>query len=151
MPEYILDTCVDIEPSHQNYPRYFFKDLLSNNRVKLVIGGTRALHEAKAKATLIELLNQLRDRKQVIEVSSDRVDEAEQRLSDRIGEVIGSAPSECDDLHIFALANVSGCLLVISRDNRMAICRNNIRNRVGHDHCPDISVIQNETAYKRTK
>lgn len=151
MPDYILDTCVDIDPSHANYPRYFFQDLLSNTRVKLVIGGTKALDEAKAKAKLMDLLNNLRDRDQVIEFSRDRVDEAEQQLSDRINEVIGSRPRECDDLHIFALANVSGCLLVISRDNRMASCRNNIRNRVGHEYCPDISVIQNEAAYKRTK
>ena len=151
MPEYILDTCVDIDPSHANYPSYFFKDLLSNTRVKLVIGGTRALDEVKVKVKLIELLNNLRDRNQVIEASRDLVDEAERRLSDRINEVIGSIPRECDDLHIFALANVSGCLLVISRDNRMARCRNNIRNRVGHEHCPDIAVIQNEAAYKRTK
>lgn len=151
MPEYILDTCVDIDPTHANYPNYFFKDLLSNTRVKLVIGGTKALNEAKAKAKLIDLLNNLSDRNQVIVVCRERVDEAEVLLTNRIQETIGDTPPECDDLHIFALANVSGCLLVISRDNRMATCRNNIRNRVGHAYCPDVSVIQNEAAYKRTK
>ncbi|KHQ51202.1 hypothetical protein [Mameliella alba] len=151
MPNYILDTCVDIDPKHSNYPDYFFKDLLSNTRVKLVIGGTKALSEAKAKAKLTELLNNLRDRNQVTIVSQEKVDEAEDRLAKRIHEIIGDTPPECDDLHIFALANVSGCLLVISRDNRMATCRNNIRNRVGHEYCPDISVIQNEAAYKKTK
>lgn len=151
MPDYILDTCVDIDPKHANYPAYFFKDLLSNSRVRLVIGGTKALNEAKAKAKLRELLNNLSDRNQIIEVCRKRVDEAEERLSNRIEEVIGNIPRECDDLHVFALANVSGCLLVISRDNRMATCRNNIRNRVGHEFCPSITVIQNEAAYKLTK
>ncbi|SHG59517.1 hypothetical protein [Cognatishimia maritima] len=151
MPEYILDTCVDIDPKHANYPAYFFKDLLSNTRVKLVIGGTKALEEAKAKTKLTELLNNLRDRNQVIVVCQEKVDDAEKQLNDRIQTIIGDVPPECDDLHIFALANVSGCLLVISRDNRMATCRNNIRNYVGHAYCPDISVIQNEASYKKTK
>lgn len=151
MANYILDTCVDIDPSHENYPRYFFDDLLGSTRVRLVFGGTKALNEAKTKAKLLELLNNLRDRNQVITFRRDLVDEAEQRLSDRITEVIGDAPRECDDLHIFALAKVSGCLSVISRDNRMATCRRKIRNTVGHDYCPDISVIQNERAYRRTR
>ena len=151
MPEYILDTCVDIEPKHDNYPAYFFKDLLSSRRVKLVIGGTKALSEAKEKVKLMELLNNLRDRNQVIFAPQQKVDEAEEQLASRISEVIGKTPRECDDLHVFALACVSGCLFVISRDNRMATCRNKIRNRVGHDYCPDISVIQNEAAYKKTK
>jgi hypothetical protein len=151
MPEYILDTCVDIEPEHKNYPAYFFRDLLANTRVKLVIGGSRALKEAKAKAKLTELLNNLRDRNQVIVSPKDKVDEAEKQLASRINEIVGDTPKECDDLHVFALANVSGCLFVISRDNRMATCRNKIRNCVGHDYCPDISVIQNEAAYKKTK
>ncbi len=151
MPKYILDTCVDIEQKHDNYPAYFFRDLLSNARVKLVIGGTKALDEAKAKAKLMELLNNLRDRNQVITAPTCKVDEAEKQLASRINEVIGEIPQECDDLHVFALASVSKCLFVISRDNRMATCRNKIRNRVGHDFCPDISVIQNEAAYKKTK
>jgi len=151
MPDYILDTCVDIDPTHANYPAYFFKDLLGNPRVRLVIGGTKALSEAKEKVKLLELLNNLRDKNQVVVVSKKTVDEAEARLADRIRAVIGSTPPECDDLHIFALANVSGCLHVISRDNRMANCRTKIRKRIGHAYCPDISVIQNEVAYKRTK
>ncbi len=151
MPEYILDACVDIDPSHENYPAYFFKDLRTNTRVKLVIGGTKALLEARAKTKLIELLNNLRDRNQVIIACQEKVDEAERLLINRIESIIGEIPRECDDLHIFALAKVSGCLLVISRDNRMAICRNNIRSRVGHEYCPSISVIQNESAYRRTK
>jgi hypothetical protein len=151
MPEYILDTCVDIDPAHQNYPSYFFKDLLSNGRVRLVIGGTKALKEAKAKSKLTELLNNLRDRNQVVLINQEKVDEAERRLAARIEEIIGITPRECDDLHIFALANISGCLLVISRDNRMAVCRTKIRNRVGHEYCPDITLIQSEAAYKRTK
>lgn len=151
MPDYILDTCVDIDPKHANYPAYFFRDLLANPRVRLVIGGTKALSEAKAKAKLTELLNNLRDRNQVVVVRQETVDEAEGRLANRIQEIIGDTPPECDDLHIFALANVSGCLFVISRDNRMATCRNKIRQRVGHAYCPDISVIQNELAYKKTK
>ena len=79
MPDYILDTCVDIDPTHQNYPAYFFKDLLSNTRIKLVVGGTKALREAKSKSKLTELLNNLRDRNQVNMVCSTRVDEAEER------------------------------------------------------------------------
>lgn len=84
MPDYILDTCVDIDPKHANYPAYFFRDLLANPRVRLVIGGTKALSEAKAKAKLTELLNNLRDRNQVVVVRQETVDEAEGRLANRI-------------------------------------------------------------------
>lgn len=151
MPDYILDTCVDIEPRHANYPAYFFKDLHSNARVRLVIGGTKALDEAKSKTKLLDLLNTLRDRNQLVRVSTETVDKAEERLASRINRVIGEAPRECDDLHVFALAYVSGCLHVISRDSRMATCRNKIRAHVGHNYCPDICIIQNETAYNRTR
>ena len=151
MPNYILDTCVDIDPTHANYPRYFFIDLQSNIRVKLVFGGSKFQTEARSKLKLRELLNNLKDRNQLIIVSDEHVDQAEEVLEARIRKLIGSVPMECDDLHIFALAKTSGCLLVVSRDARMATCRNKIRNVVGHEHCPDIKVIQNETAYKQTK
>ena len=142
---------MDTDPNHQNYPGYFFRDLSKNSRIVLVIGGTKAIKEARTKTKLTELLNNLKDKNQVRIIETEKVDECEQRLERRIIEVVGDIPKECDDLHIFALANVSNCLLVISRDNRMAVCRNNIRNKIGHQNCPNISVIQNETAYNSTK
>ena len=151
MTDYILDTCVDIDPKHENYPDYFFRDLWKNTKVRLVIGGTKASCEINRKAKLRELLNNLKDRNQVVHVCRQKVDASEEALSARIAETIGDAPQECDDLHVFALAKISGCLFVISRDNRMAVCRGKIRNTVGHDHCPNIKVIQNESAYKQTK
>lgn len=151
MPDYILDTCVDIDPKHANYPAYFFRDLNSNIRVRIVVGGTKVSREIGNKTKLRDLLNNLKDRNQVVQICSDKVDASEESLSERIAKTIGNSPQECDDLHIFALALVSGCLNVISRDNRMAICRGKIRNTIGHDHCANIKVLQNEEAYKRTK
>ncbi|MBW4973314.1 hypothetical protein KZZ08_06785 [Roseovarius mucosus] len=151
MPKYILDTCVDIEPTQSNFPKYFFADLHANTRVKLVFGGTTAINEVRKKAKLRELLNNLRDRNQLITVCTEKVDTAEATIEERIKDIIGQTPPECDDLHVFALAKVSGCLNVITRDNRMAACRKNIRSRIGHEYCPDIIVIQNENVYKRTK
>lgn len=148
---YILDTCVDIKPQDKNYPKYFFDDLLSNGNVVLVFGGTKATNEVKLKHNLRDLLNNMKVTNQVLTVTDSEVDAAEVSLSKRIQEVIGEAPRECDDLHVFALAQISGCLQVISRDNRMAVCRDKIRNKVGHRFCPSIVVIQNEAAYKRTK
>lgn len=151
MPDYILDTCVDIEPTHENYPAYFFRDLLKNIKVRVVVGGSAGSAEINKKSKLRELLNNLKDRNQVVQADNASVDASAEALANRIQQVIGDCPRECDDLHIFALSKVSGCLLVISRDNRMAICRNKIRNAIGHDHCPDLKVIQTEAAYKRTK
>ena len=151
MPDYILDTCVDIDPKHENYPAYFFRDLNNNIRVRVVVGGSKLFSEINKKAKLRDLLNNFKDRNQVVRVCSKKVDTAEKNLDSRIAKTLGEMPQECDDLHIFALALVSGCLFVISRDNRMAICRGKIRNTVGHEHCADIKVIQNEAAYKITK
>lgn len=151
MPDYILDTCVDIEPTHQNYPAYFFRDLRKNIRVRVVVGGSTGNAEIKKKTKLRELLNNLKDRNQVVQADTAAVDSSAEELANRIRQVIGDCPQECDDLHIFALSQVSGCYLIISRDNRMAICRNKIRNAIGHAHCPDLKVIQTEAAYKRTK
>jgi hypothetical protein len=151
MPDYILDTCVDIESSHQNYPEYFFCDLLNNIRVRVVVGGSTGKAEIDRKSKLRELLNNLKDRNQVVEAENTAVDASENALAERIKKIMGDCPRECDDLHIFALSQVSGCLLVISRDNRMAVCRKKIRNIIGHNYCPDLKVIQTETAYRRTR
>lgn len=151
MPDYILDTCVDIEPSDQNYPKYFFNDLLYNINVRVVVGGSTGKAEIDRKSNLRDLLNDLKDRNQVVEAENTAVDASEKALAERIKNIMGDCPRECDDLHIFALSQVSGCQLVISRDNRMAVCRKKIRNNIGHNHCPDLKVIQTEKAYKKTR
>lgn len=151
MPDYILDTCVDIDPKHENYPAYFFRDLNKNIRVRVVVGGSKMSSEVSKKGKLRDLLNNLKDRNQVVQICAEQVDTSEIKLASRIAETLGDTPRECDDLHVFALARVSGCLFVISRDNRMAVCRGKIRNTVGHEHCADIKVIQNQAAYKDTK
>ncbi|MEM5477137.1 hypothetical protein [Pacificibacter sp. AS14] len=151
MPDYILDTCVDINPKYANYPKYFFEDLWKNMNINLVTGGTVNLSEIKKKEKLRELINEFKTRNQVIEIDNTRVDDAENRLKSRVEQKCESCPEECDDLHIFALAKISGCLNVITRDNRIALCRKKIRDEVGHDYCPNIRVIQNEGAYKDTK
>lgn len=116
-----------------------------------MIGGTKAMHEVTRKEKLRRLLNELKTRGQLIVKDRALVDAKEKELENRIKEIIGESPQECDDLHIFALSKVSGCLLVISRDNRMAICRAKIRNNVGHEYCPSIKVIQNQNVYNTMK
>lgn len=148
MPDFIVDNCVDLNPAHENYPSYFFDDLKNDKRFRIVLGGTRVKAELKGKEDFLTLLNNLKINGQVVTVLDSLVDEAEENLEYKIRDVIGDVPRECDDLHIFALAKVSNCEKVISRDHRMATCRNRIRQGVGHDACPDLKVISSESTYR---
>ncbi|WIV52035.1 hypothetical protein QQG91_06235 [Marivivens sp. LCG002] len=152
MKRYILDTCVDIKPDQANYPKYFFDDLKSSKfTVKIVIGGSKCLNEIATKRSLAELVNYLSDIGRVIKIEKERVDSSETEIRERILRKFGKIDAACDDLHIFALARESNCLYVISRDDRMAKCRDIIRNNIGHKHCPNIKIIASEETYKMSK
>jgi len=151
MREFILDLNVDLKPHQKNYPSYFFEDLRKSGKVTIVIGGTTYRAEVRLKPSLLELIGQLISSGKVRTIPDQSVDEAQKKLEAKIEERFESCPRECDDPHIFALALVSGCMNVISRDARIASCRNQIRNVVGHDHCADVRVIQDQAAYNRAR
>lgn len=151
MPEFILDLNVNLKPHQQNYPRYFFEDLRKSGKVTIVFGGSTYRAEVKLKPSLLDLIGQLISSGQVRTIPDALVDEAQDRLEAKIDERFETCPQECDDPHIFALALVSGCSNIISRDARMATCRNKIRNVVGHDHCADLKIIQSQATYDRAR
>lgn len=150
MKEFILDKNVDIDPSHQEYPKYFFDDLRKSPRVRLVVGGSGYKKEIKEKTSLLTLISELISAGKVRPVKDESVDSREKELQIRILGEFGLCPAECDDHHIFALAVVSGCMNIITKEKRMAVCRDKIRNRIGHNHCPDIRIIRTESAYRDT-
>lgn len=147
MKEFILDKNVDIESHQLEYPKYFFDALNSKGKAKLVIGGSTYLAEIKEKTKLLLLITQLIAGGKVRKVPDDQVDAFQAVLISRINEVLGACPSECDDHHIFALARVGNCMNVITKETRMASCRDKIRNKVGHDYCPSLKIIRNEASF----
>lgn len=149
MKEFILDVNIELNNNNQNYPTYFF-DHLKSKQAQIVIGGTQYLNEVKSKVKLLMLINDLKDAKRAREVDDGQVDDAQRTLEQRIEDCFEVCPQECDDHHIFALASVSGCFNVLTNDRRMAVCRNIIRNEVGHRLCPAIRIVLNLQAYTAT-
>lgn len=150
MKEFILDKNVDLKPGQEEYPKYFFDDLRRAASVRLVYGGTDYRREVKEKASLLSLISELISSGKVRSVSDNIVDAAQATLTAAIASKFDTCPTECDDHHIFALAHASGCLNVITKETRMATCRDKIRNVVGHDVCPSIRIVRNKIAYDDT-
>lgn len=147
MPEFILDKNVDLKSTQAEYPSYFFVDLMETRKASLVLGGSGYRAEVRDKFSLLRLILELEKAGQVRTVSDELVDEKEAQIKARIDSKLGACPTECDDHHIFALSAVSGCRNILTKETRMATCRNKIRNLVGHEYCPDIRVIRNENSY----
>lgn len=150
MREFIIDVNVDIKPDQKEYPKYFFDDLRKATKIRLVIGGTDYRREIREKPALLALIADLQSSGNVRSVADAPIDAHQRVLIQRIVDAVGSCPSECDDHHIFALAHVSGCLNILTKETRMATCRDTIRNVVGHDTCPNIRVVRGEVAYRAT-
>jgi hypothetical protein len=150
MKEFILDKNVDLKEGQKEYPKYFFDDLRKPAKVRLVMGGTDYRREVREKSSLLELISALMSSGKVRIVADLQVDNAQSLLAQKIVECVGECPDDCDDHHIFALALVSGCLNIITKDTRMASCRNQIRNPVGHDYCADVRIVSTEASYKDT-
>lgn len=147
MKEFILDLNIELDSKNAGYPKYFFDELKYSRKIRLVIGGSGYTQEVKEKNKLLALLNELSSSGKIRKVESSTVDTAEKRLRTAIVEKLKVCPKECDDHHIFALSIVSGCKNIITKDNRMAVCRNKTRAAVGHDICPDLRIIKNKSAY----
>lgn len=148
MVEFIIDVNFSFNPEKQDYPNFVVNDLLSGKNVSLVRGGTKYDHEVRKKSKLVELFNSLSRVGKVRRLSNEQVDQLEEKILERMAEKLNGKPKSCDDPHIFALSLISGCRRVISKDHRMAECRDKIRGAVGHDYCPDVSVICTEQVYK---
>jgi predicted nucleic acid-binding protein len=80
---------------------------------KIVLGGTKYGAEIKRSgAKIIQLLREFLKRKKIVNVSDSEVDREEIRIKS-----LESSP-DFDDAHLVALLDVSGCILICSKDER---------------------------------
>ncbi|MDN3711716.1 hypothetical protein QWZ10_07470 [Paracoccus cavernae] len=150
MKEFIIDKNVDVNPLDAEHPKYFFDDLRKSKKIRIVSGGTNYKKEIISKKALRTLFAELLSAGKIRSVSNESVDRHETDLMSRIIEVMKSCPQECDDPHIVALAHVSGCLNIVTKDKRMSAWRDKVRKQIGHDYCPELRLIMTEAAYKDT-
>lgn len=147
MIQVIIDVNVDMSKGNKGYPEYLF-DGIAKGQVTAVYGGTKYNQEIARKEKMLSLLQELWRSGRARKIDDGAVDVAAERLLSQILiKFANKCPKECDDHHLFALANVSGCSNVVSGDNRMAKCRDRIRNKVGHALCPKLRVIKDKSAY----
>jgi len=150
MLEFILDVNVDCKPKSEGYPKYLFDDLRSAKRVRLVLGGTKYRDEVKKKKGMVELFSEFYRSGKVRACDDASVNKKEAEINKKIVEKLRVCPSECDDQHILAMSLVSNCRNVVTKDMRMAACRDKIRGKVGHEFCPDIRLVTTEKIYRET-
>lgn len=109
------NTIVSIfDPSNQAHEQFKpILDWIISGKGKIVIGGTRYRHEIffgiKKYNRLLKHLLRMR---KVVEISDPEVDAAETRIRSL------EPSSDFDDAHILALLDVSGCMLICSKDKR---------------------------------
>jgi len=147
MKEFILDVNVDLKTGNPGCPEYFLRDLRSHKKIGLVRGGAKYNAEVGRKGALLDLFNEMLRTGKVRTIPDDVVDAKESDLMLRLRECLGTFPAECNDIHIFALSSVSSCLNIVSNDIGISTCRDLIRNRIGHQHCPAVRLIRSQQAY----
>ena len=151
MPLFVVDTCADTVEGQKRYLAAFFKDVFKLNGYLVVVGGTRQWTEIKRKETLNTLINRLRDSGRLMVLRQNEVDERERLLTARARERLGIIPTCCDDFHILAVCLLSDCRNVITGEQRLRDCVDEIRNVVGHDYCPQVRLIRDENTYFQLK
>lgn len=86
-------------------------DWLTKGNGKMIIGGTKYSLELKRMPKYAKVLLDLERNGSVIRVEKSEVDRMQEILEERI-------TSDCDDPHIIALMDVSGCLVFCTEDKR---------------------------------
>jgi hypothetical protein len=97
-------------------PKSSFKpvsDWIYSSLGKFVIGGTKYKEEIgfNEHESKINQLNQLKKASKLVLIADDKVDKEENGLKAKLDK-------NCDDHHIIALLQVSGCKLLASKDQR---------------------------------
>ncbi len=88
-------------------------DWIVSGKGKIVIGGSKYREEVFIKIRKYNrFLNYLRIKRKIVEISTEEVDLAEVRIKS-----LESSP-DFDDAHLIALLDVSGCMLICSKDER---------------------------------
>jgi hypothetical protein len=78
---------------------------------RFVFGGTKYKKELR-KTRFVRLVNLLKDARKACEIRLDLVDQREREV------IAQTEGTDCDDQHLIAILDVSGCLLFCSNDKR---------------------------------
>lgn len=150
MANFIIDMNIPTKPGKIGYPDYFFRDMKIGGLHEVVFGGSSYLKELTRKETLQRLLINWMTEKKARRLDRAAVDASEAKIRAKVIEKFSKCPGECDDLHIVAISLVSGCVNIISYDQRMSKCKDKIRNTVGHDYFPNLRFVKTEAVYRAT-
>ncbi len=149
MTSFIIDLNVPIGRGKEGYPDYFFDEMNSSNKHHVFYGGKKYMEEVRKKEILQRLLKNWSDSKKATRVNSADVDTFELKIHERITSICGSCPSECDDIHIIALAAISKCENILTYDKRMSRCKDLVRHRVGHRYFPNLKFVKSEATFRK--
>ncbi len=83
-----------------------------NDRVKLVIGGTKLKKEISKMGKYLSYLAELKKASKIASISDQLVDSYEEKLVKKVNK------KDFDDPHFVALLAISGCLIFVSHDFR---------------------------------
>lgn len=101
---------------------------LINGKIKTVKGGAKFLQEMGYCPEFLELFNQLETSGSVLNYKNSIIDNHVQCCQTAIEEFLNPCPTECDDLHLFALSTKTDNAPIITRgDNRMSKCIRKLR------------------------
>jgi hypothetical protein len=79
---------------------------------RFVFGGTKYKNELRNAYRFLRLVRQLKDARRACEIRQDLVDQREREV------IAQTEGTDCDDQHLIAILDVSGCLLFCSNDKR---------------------------------
>jgi hypothetical protein len=91
---------------------YPIKDWIYNGKGKMVYGGTTYCNQLGKLPRYLRLIADLNRQRKVVEINKSKVDQAEKMVLNSINN------SKCDDAHIIAIVDVSGCRLVCTKDDK---------------------------------
>lgn len=151
MPLFVIDTCADTVDGQKKYLAAFFRDVFRLNGYCVVVGGTKHWKEINGKEGLLNVIFKLKQAGRIKVVQDLTVDTKEHELRSRTMSKMGSIPTCCDDFHILALCLLSECRNVITSEQRLRECVDQIRSKVGHSHCPQVRIIRDEPTYLALK
>jgi predicted nucleic acid-binding protein len=101
-------------PNSQDHPDFQpVLDWIIAGRGKIVLGGTKYGVELKMSGEkIVRVFREFLKRRKIINVSDSEVDREEIRIKTL------ESSTDFDDAHIVALLDVSGCMLICSKDKR---------------------------------
>jgi len=151
MPKFVIDTCADTTEGQKKYLASFFRDVFDLNGYVIAVGGSRHWSEINGKASLLNVIQRLKDCGRIQLIETAVVDAKESELRERTQARLGHIPACCDDFHLLAVCLLADCRNVITVEQRLRDCVDEIRSKVGHRFCPNIRLIRDEATYLSLK